>query len=136
MIAVSTDKDLLDVDFIHRFLTDIYWAKGRTVQEVRDTIRHSYCFGIYLDGKQVGFARLATDFTVFAYLMDVFISEVHRGNGYSSILMEYIMNDPKLASVKIWRLATSDSHFLYKKFGFSSLAHPEKLMEKIIAAEK
>ncbi|MNY74693.1 hypothetical protein D3C86_2137830 [compost metagenome] len=69
---------------------------------------------------------------VFAYLMDVFITEEHRGKGYSSILIEAMMNEPLLKDVKIWRLATTDAHFLYEKFGFTALKHPEKMMEKKI----
>lgn len=132
MIVVSTDKNKLDVPFIQHFLKDIYWAAGRTMEEVQTTIDHSFCFGIYLNGKQIGFARVITDYVVFAYLMDVFITEEHRGKGYSSILINSMMTEPKLKEVKIWRLATSDAHFLYEKFGFKALAHPEKMMEKVI----
>jgi GNAT superfamily N-acetyltransferase len=132
MISVSTDKNKLDVPFIQHFLKDIYWAAGRTMDEVQITIDNSFCFGIYLNDKQIGFARVITDYVVFAYLMDVFITEEHRGKGYSSILINSMMTEPKLKEVKIWRLATSDAHFLYEKFGFKLLAHPEKLMEKII----
>jgi GNAT superfamily N-acetyltransferase len=132
MVTVSTDKSKLDVPFIQHFLKDIYWAAGRTTEEVQTTIDASVCFGIYLDNKQIGFARVITDYVVFAYLMDVFITEEQRGKGYSSILIEAMMNEPQLQQVKIWRLATSDAHFLYEKFGFTLLAHPEKLMEKII----
>ncbi|MBG6109331.1 putative GNAT family acetyltransferase [Flavobacterium sp. CG_9.10] len=132
MITVSTDKNKLDIPFIQHFLKDIYWAAGRTIEEVQTTIDHSFCFGIYLDNKQIGFARVITDYVVFAYLMDVFITEEHRGKGYSSILIKNMMSEPMLKKVKIWRLATSDAHFLYQKFGFKHLANPEKLMEKII----
>jgi len=132
MINISTDKSKLDVPFIQNFLKDIYWAAGRTMQEVQTTINHSFCFGIFLDGRQIGFARVVTDYVVFAYLMDVFIDEAHRGKGYSSILIKAMMDEPELQQVKIWRLATSDAHFLYEKFGFNELAHPEKMMEKII----
>lgn len=132
MITVSTDKNKLDVPFIQNFLKDIYWAAGRTIEEVQTTIDASICFGIYLDDKQIGFARVITDYAVFAYLMDVFIDEQHRGNGYSSLLIETMMKEPQLQQVKIWRLATSDAHFLYEKFGFTALAHPEKMMEKVI----
>ncbi|HLP63592.1 GNAT family N-acetyltransferase [Flavobacterium sp.] len=135
MITVSTDKSQLDVPFIQNFLKDIYWAAGRTIEEVQTTIDASLCFGIYLDGKQIGFARVVTDYVVFAYLMDVFIDENHRGKGYSSILIDAMMNEPQLQEVKIWRLATTDAHFLYEKFGFKALAHPEKMMEKIILSK-
>ena len=132
MITVSTDKKKLNVPFIQNFLKDIYWAAGRTIDEVQTTIDSSVCFGIYFNDAQIGFARVITDYVVFAYLMDVFIAEEHRGKGYSSVLISAMMNEPVLKDVKIWRLATSDAHFLYEKFGFKSLAHPEKMMEKVI----
>lgn len=131
MIEVSTDKNKLDIPFIQHFLKDIYWAAGRTIEEVQTTIDHSFCFGIYLDDQQIGFARVITDYVVFAYMMDVFIDEAHRGKGYSSILIETMMNEPQLQNVKIWRLATRDAHPIYEKFGFKLLAHPERMMEKI-----
>lgn len=131
MITVSTDKSKLDVPFIQNFLKDVYWAAGRTLEEVQTTIDSSFCFGIYLNDDQIGFCRVITDYVVFAYVMDVFIAENHRGKGYSSILVNAMMTEPKLQQVKIWRLATSDAHFLYQKFGFKNLAHPEKMMEKI-----
>lgn len=132
MITISSDKKKLNVLFIQNFLKDIYWAAGRTIDEVQTTIDASFCFGIYLNEEQIGFARVITDYVVFAYLMDVFIDEKHRNNGYSSLLINAIMNESKLKGIKIWRLATSDAHFLYEKFGFTPLAFPEKMMEKII----
>lgn len=132
MISVSTDKMKLNIPFIQDFLKDIYWAAGRTIEEVQITIDSSVCFGIYLEEVQIGFARVITDYVVFAYLMDVFIAEEHRGKGYSTILIDAMMKEPVLKEVKIWRLATSDAHYLYEKFGFKALAHPEKMMEKIV----
>lgn len=132
MITISTDKNKLDVPFIQDFLKDIYWATGRTIEEVQTTIYNSFCFGIYLNEAQIGFARVITDYVVFAYVMDVFIIEEHRGKGYASLLISAMMDEPALKEVKIWRLATSDAHFLYEKFGFTALAHPEKMMEKIV----
>jgi GNAT superfamily N-acetyltransferase len=132
MIIVSTDKQKLNVPFIQDFLKDIYWAAGRSIDEVQKTIdSSSVCFGIYLDDVQIGFARVITDYVVFAYMMDVFITEEHRGKGYSSILISAMMEEPILKEVKIWRLATKDAHFLYEKFGFKTLAYPERMMEKI-----
>ena len=131
MITVSTDKSKLNILFLQNFLKDVYWAAGRTIDEVQTTIDASFCFGIYLNDQQIGFCRVITDYVVFAYVMDVVIEETHRGKGYSSLLIEAMMNEPQLQEIKIWRLATSDAHFLYQKFGFKSLAHPEKMMEKI-----
>lgn len=135
MITVSTDKTKLNIPFIQNFLKDVYWAAGRTIDEVQTTIDASFCFGIYLNDNQIGFARVITDYVVFAYVMDVFIDDNHRGKGYSSVLINAMMIEPELQQVKIWRLATSDAHFLYEKFGFNSLAHPEKMMEKVISKQ-
>ena len=132
MISVSTDKTKLDLAFIHNFLKDIYWAAPRTIDEVKICIENSFCFGIYLDDQQIGFARVITDYVVFAYVMDVFIDEKHRGKDYASVLIDSMINEPKLVGIKIWRLATTDAHFLYRKFGFNALAQPDKLMEKVI----
>ena len=131
MLTISTDRNKLNVPYVQNFLKDVYWAAGRTMQEVQITIDSSFCFGIYLDEQQIGFARVITDYVVFAYVMDVFIDENHRGKGFSSILIDAMVNEPKLQKVRIWRLATSDAHFLYEKFGFKLLAHPEKMMERL-----
>ena len=132
MIEISKDKNKLDVLFIQNFLKDIYWAAGRTIEEVQRTIDASVCFGIYLNDVQIGFGRVITDYVVFAYMMDVFVAQEYRGKGYSSILISAMMEEPSLKEVKIWRLATRDAHFLYEKFGFKELAFPERMMEKIV----
>lgn len=132
MVVVSTNKEKLDIPFIQHFLKDIYWEAPRTIEAVQKVIDSSVCFGVYLDDEQIGFGRLITDYVVFAYLMDVFITPEHRGKGYSSILVKAMLEEPSLKEIKIWRLATRDAQFLYEKFGFKVLAHPERMMEKII----
>ena len=132
MITISIDKEKLQIDVIRQFLTETYWAKGRTLDEVKKTIEHCLCFGMYLDGKQIGFARLATDYTVFAYLMDVFVLPEYRGKGYSKQLMKAINEEPQLQSCKVWMLKTSDAHKLYKQFGYTELKYPEKVMERLL----
>ena len=132
MISVSSDKNKLDIPFILRELKQVSWLAPKNQEEVQTVIDASFCFGIYLEDKQIGFCRVITDYVVFAYVMDVFITAELRGKGYASKLIQAMLLDPKLKDVKLWRLATSDAHFLYKKFGFDSLAHPNKMMEKII----
>ena len=129
-IHISTDKNKLDIPFIHNFITNSYWAKGRSMDAMQTCIDNSLNFGIYLDGNQVGYARLVTDFAQFAYIMDVFVDENFRGKGYSKMLMQYIMEHQDLQKIRVWRLATNDAHGLYEQFGFKPLAHPEILMEK------
>jgi GNAT superfamily N-acetyltransferase len=132
VIDISADKSRLQIEVIHQFLTETYWAKGRTLQEVKTSIKHCLCFGVYLDEKQIGFARIATDYVVFAYVMDVFILPDYRGNGYSKQLMKAINESQELKSCKILMLKTADAHNLYRQFGYTELKHPEKLMERLI----
>ncbi len=132
MIDISTDKGRLQIDVIHRFLTTSYWAKGRTIEAVQRSIDHCLCFGVYLDDKQIGFARIATDYVVFAYLMDVFILNEYQGNGYSKQLLKAVHEAPELKSCHTWMLKTGDAHALYKKFGYTALHRPEMVMERVI----
>jgi len=132
MIIISTDKSKLQVDVIHSFLTQTYWAKGRTIEEVEKTIEHNLCFGVYLDSQQIGFARICTDYVVFAYLMDVFILPEYRGKGYSKKLINKINSALELKSCTVWMLKTGDAHGLYKQFGYTELKNPEKIMERLL----
>jgi N-acetylglutamate synthase-like GNAT family acetyltransferase len=127
--SISTDKSKLDVDMIYNFLTNSYWASGRSRESVERTINSSLCFGIYNNNVQAGFARVVTDYTVFAYLADVFILEQYRGIGLGKKLIGTILSCPELQGIKKWMLATSDAHGLYSQFGFKNISRPEKYME-------
>lgn len=128
---ISTDKTLLDPDVIHRFLSeDSYWAKSRTIEQTRRAIENSLCFGVYEGQRQVGFARVVSDFATFAYLGDVFILKEFRGRGLSKWLMETIVSHPDLQGLRRWLLATKDAHGLYSQFQFEPLRLPERWMER------
>jgi len=127
---ISTDRSLLDLDVIHGFLTNCYWAKGIPREVVQRSIEHSLCFGIYDGtGLQVGFARVVSDFATVAYLGDVFVLESHRGRGLSKWIMECIMQHPALQNLRRWILLTRDAHGLYAQFGFTPVKSPERYME-------
>jgi GNAT superfamily N-acetyltransferase len=128
--TISTDKSKLNLHLIHKFLTTSYWAEGRSFEDVKKSIENSICYGIYDGNKQVGFARIITDYVVFAYLMDVFIIEEYRGKGLSKMLLNKILNDESLRHVKKWLLATKDAHTLYEQFGFRTITSTGKYMEK------
>jgi GNAT superfamily N-acetyltransferase len=129
-IRVSTDKELLDLDMIHEFLSvDSYWAKGIAQSVMRKAIASSLCFGLFRGDMQVGFARVITDYATFGYLCDVFVLEQYRGQGLGRVLMEHVMSHPALSTLRRIVLVTGDSHFLYAKVGFRGLAKPESYME-------
>lgn len=128
---ITTDKNKLDVDFIHRFLSEkSYWAKNISIEKVKRSIEHSLTYGLFHSGKQIGFAKVITDFSSTAYVGDVFIIEEYRGKGLSKWLMEVIVSHPQMQTLRRWVLATADAHKLYEKTGFRPLAKPERWMEK------
>ena len=127
---VSTDKAKLDIELIHNFLTnESYWAKGRSLKTVRKSIEHSLCFGVYHEDRLVGFARVVTDYSVIAWIMDVFIIDQYRKKGLSKMLMDAIMNHPDLQNLQRWGLGTQDAHGLYEQYGFQVIKRPEIYME-------
>lgn len=106
--VVRTDPARLDIDYVHAFLVNSYWSRGIP----RDVV-----------------ARVISDCATFAYIADVFVDEAHRGKGLGKLLMQAMMTHPDLQGLRRWSLATRDAHGLYRQFGFSEIAHPERLME-------
>lgn len=128
---ISTDIKRLQISTIHHFLSSqSYWAKGIPLEIVQQSIANSLCFGIYYHAKQVGFARVVTDYATFAYLADVFILPPFRGLGLSKWLIQVIIQHPKLQNLRRWMLGTADAHMLYEQYGFTPLANPQRFMEK------
>lgn len=129
--AITTDRARLDVDMIHRWLSnESYWASGRSREVVQRSIDNALCFGIYKQNEQVGFARIVTDYATFAWVADVFVLEAQRGRGLSKWLMEVILAHPQLQGFRRWVLSTKDAHGLYERFGFIKLHRPERWMER------
>lgn len=127
--TISTDSTRLDVDAICDFLARAYWAKGRPRERTERALANSLVFGLYDGEKQIGLARVVTDYAIFAYLCDVFIHEDYRARGLGKWLIETVMSHPDLQGLRRWTLATRDAHGLYKQFGWDALGSPEKWME-------
>ena len=125
---ISTDKNKIDLDYVHGFLTRSYWTPGIAREKVKRAIEGSMCFGVYQNEQQVGFARVITDQASFAYLCDVFIDEAHERKGLGKWLVETILAYPGLQSLRRVMLATRDAHPLYEKCGFTMLSNPERWM--------
>ncbi|MES0362183.1 MAG: GNAT family N-acetyltransferase [Anaerolineales bacterium] len=127
---ISTDHSRLDLRWIHNFLAnDAYWSRGIPVDVFEKSVANSLCFGLYDKDQQIGFSRVVSDFSTFAYLADVFVAPEYRQQGLGKWLVDSILNHPDLQGLRRWMLATSDAHELYRKYGFTPLEHPEKMME-------
>jgi len=126
---LSTDRGRLELDTIHAFLSGSYWAKGIPREVVARSVENSLCFGVYKHDRQVGFARVISDFATFAYIADVFVLEAFRGQGLGKWMMEAILRHPRLQGLRRWSLVTRDAHSLYQPLGFTALKKPENYME-------
>jgi N-acetylglutamate synthase-like GNAT family acetyltransferase len=131
---ISDNKDDMDIDAIHDYLSRSYWAKDVPKSVMIKAIENSLCFAVLAvdtsgDEKQVGFARLITDSATFAYLADVYILEEYRGNGLSKQMMQQIIDHPQLQGLRRIMLATRDAHSLYAQYGFTELTDKKMFMQ-------
>ena len=129
-LTISTDSSRLDLDAIYEMLSRAYWAKGRTREIIARSTQNSLVFGVYDGLRQVGLARVVSDYATFAWLCDVFIHESYRGRGIGKWLVETVLAHPDLLGLRRFLLATGDAHGLYQQYGFHGLKEPEKWMEK------
>lgn len=129
--VVTTDPACMDIDSVHRFLSEeSYWAQHIPREVVARAMRNAICFAVLHQRALIGFARVTTDRATVAYLGDVFILPAHRGKGLSKWLMECVGAHPELQGLRRWILATSDAHGLYARYGFTPLKAPAWWMEK------
>ncbi len=126
---LSTDPSRLDLVDIHEFLSKSYWAAHRPRDAFEKAVKNSLCFGVYRGKRQIGFARVITDYATFAYLADVYILELYRGRGLAKWLVMSMVSHPELKKVRRWLLTTRDAHKLYRGCGFSELREPEHHMQ-------
>lgn len=128
--TITTDKQRIDIIYVHRFLSQSYWAHNIPMEVVKRSIEGSLCFSVFHLNDQIGFARVITDEATFAYLADVFMDEAWRGRGLSKWLMEVILSHPGLQGLRRIALATRDAHSLYSQFGFTELNNPGNWMQR------
>jgi GNAT superfamily N-acetyltransferase len=127
--TVTTDRHQLNIRAIHAYLTHSYWSPGVPIAVIERAVANSLCLGMHHAEAQMGFARVITDKSTFAYLADVYILEPHRGKGLSKWLLQVIREHEDLQGLRRFMLATRDAHDLYRQFGFTELSDPSKLME-------
>lgn len=127
---ITTDKSKMDVVAIHDFLSKYSgWSDNITFDKVNTSIENSLNFGLFHKDKQIGFARVISDFSTIAYLGDIYVLDDYRGQGLSKKLMDVVMEHPNLQGLRRWILLTSTADWLYEKYGFKKLPKPELYME-------
>lgn len=131
VLEVDSDKTRLDLALIHDFLVRSHWAQGIPFAVMRKAIDNSLAFGLYRDGRQIGFARVVTDYATFAYFADVFVIARERGQGLGRHLVETIMARPELQGLRRWLLVTRDAQNLYRRCGFAPPPGSYSYLERV-----
>ncbi|MCF8178596.1 MAG: GNAT family N-acetyltransferase [Sulfuritalea sp.] len=126
---VTDRQQDLDIETIHGFLVESYWAKGIPRPIVERAVANSLCCGLYQESRQIGFARAVTDRATFAYLADVFVLDAYRGRGLGKWLVSCMLAHPDLQGLRRLLLVTADAHGLYRQQGFTALPAPDRFME-------
>jgi len=132
---VSTEHARLDHAVIQAALADTYWARDVDPKQVMESIANALPFGLYHMaagaecGQLVGFARLVTDKTRFAWISDVFVRDGYKGQGCGTLLMRALLSYPPLENVYNWTLATKDAHGFYEQFGFRRATGTDATMQ-------
>ena len=115
---LDDDRSRVDIDVAHRYLTEAYWAEGRTRATVESLVRDAArVVGVYEGQAMVGFCRVESDEVTFAFLLDVFVVPEHRGRGLGVALVREAVELGPHADLP-WYLGTRDAHGLYERFGF------------------
>ena len=118
----SVDKSRIDLEVVHGFLRQIYWAENIPREVMERAIAGAMCFSVFdPSGAQVGFGRVVTDRATFAWLSDVFVLESHRGRGLAKWMVRLMLGHPELQGLRRWLLGTRDAQELYRSFGFSEV---------------
>ncbi|MBC9933232.1 GNAT family N-acetyltransferase [Chitinophaga qingshengii] len=129
-IEIKSGIEQMDIVAIHHFLShDSYWAKGISFELVKASLENSFCMGAFLDGRQVGFGRVITDYHTFGWLADVYVLPEYRGRGISKEMMRFMTEQPWVGKLRRLMLNTLDAHELYRGYGFNNLTNPVMLME-------
>ena len=128
--TITTDKSKMDIVAIHDFLSKHSgWSDNIPFDRVKTSIDNSLNFGLFHNDKQIGFARIISDFSTIAYLGDIYVLDNYRGQGLSKKLMDAVIEHPNLQGLRRWILLTSTADWLYEKYGFTKLPKPELYME-------
>jgi N-acetylglutamate synthase-like GNAT family acetyltransferase len=128
--TITTDKSKMDIVAIHDFLSKHSdWSNNIPFDRVKTSIDNSLNFGLFHNDKQIGFARIISDFSTIAYLGDIYVLDNYRGKGLSKKLMDTVITHANLQGLRRWILLTSSADWLYGKYGFTKLPKPELYME-------
>jgi GNAT superfamily N-acetyltransferase len=111
-------------------LAESFWAPGISRAEVVQGAENSaLVVGAFLDGRQIGFVRVISDKTRFAYILDAYVAEEYRRKGIGRQMMRHVLAHRELKDVYQWLLRTKDAHGVYGALGFAPVSRPLDWLE-------
>jgi len=125
--TITDDRGKVQAEIVAGLLAKTYWGKKRPRQVVDKLIPNSLCFSLLRNEKQVGFARVVSDYTVFSWLSDLVIDDEYRGRGLGRWFLECILDHPDVGKTQ-FVLQTTHAHGLYERYGFRG---SEKIMTRL-----
>jgi len=131
-IEIARGSERLDVEFIYELLRQTHWARNRPREVFERAMKRSLCFGAYEGKRQVGFARVVTDHATFGYFQDFIVDPAWRGRGIDRSLLQRVLEDPIVSSLRTLLLRTETAHGLYRKSGFALAPNPQDLMARYL----
>lgn len=119
LYTIKSGKEEMQIEDIKKLLEQTYWANKRDDGTIKKTIVNSLCYGAFLkeDGKQIGFARVITDYATTYYICDVIVDAQYRGMGIGRAMLDAIHDNKEVSSLR-GILLTRDAHDFYRKYGF------------------
>jgi len=126
---ISDDRDRIDFERVHGWLTTTYWSPGVERWKVEQSAEHSsLVVGAYAGDGQAGFMRVISDRTTFGYLADVFVDDAHRRRGLAAAMVRFALDHPDHQGFRHWLLLTADAQPVYRQCGFDTYIYPERVM--------
>jgi GNAT superfamily N-acetyltransferase len=126
-----TERHLPD---LMRLFASAWWAEHRTPDDVRRVLTASTIVVALVDlrdDRLVGFARVLTDFTYTAMIMDVVVDPDFRGTGLGAAVMDAVVGQPRLAAVQSVELVCQpELRAFYRRWGFSENVGRSALMRR------
>ena len=121
----------IDFEKVTKMLSNAFWSLDIKIDEVKKGAQNSaLVVGAFLPNQtQVGYARVISDKTRFAYILDVYVDENYRKQGIGRKMIEYILGYNELREVYQWYLITKDAHSFYSKMGFKPTSRPLDWLE-------
>jgi GNAT superfamily N-acetyltransferase len=129
--SLKDGYEQMDFEKITRMLKDVWWSPGIKKSEILQGAQNSALLvgAFNRENEQIGYSRVISDKTRFAYIMDVIVDERYRKQGIGQAMIAYILSHQELKDVYQWLLLTKDAHGVYRKVGFNPIADPDKWME-------